>query len=749
MKTKSDNLKLWTIEEQTFSVDKNTATEGLFTLGSGYLHVRGSLEEHLFEAPQNETYLRTPANVTAETFHPRKAKWGCYVPGMYGKHPLLNNEIINLPSFLELTPYVAGEKLDMERSDIEEFSRKLHLDTAMVERVVQWRTKFGAIIDTRFERFVSAAEPSLCCQRLTLKCDRDIDVEVVASIDADVRTNGYDHFQKVALDSKDDGTITCTVTTDAGDRVEIRSLVAGALGKRKTVNERKIVTTCTLHLNKGEPVSIAKYTAVSTSRDLIYSNPLDLLKQAIGMEYDRLFEQHTEEWSRRWNASDVVLEGDEKSQLAMRASIFHLLRAHVPNDTRVAIDAKGYAGEAYWGRFFWDTEMYLLPFFALTQPSWSKTLVDFRVQSLEGAKQNARRYGYSGARYAWESDPAGLECCPNWQYADHEVHVTADVVYGLMFYASAVADASYFDGPAGDVVLETARYWSERIDVRNNGTEVGLLGVMGPDEYKPIIHNNFYTNLLVSYALNAASQIGKRRGLSDEQSKRYGYFADNLPLLRNEKGLYWQCEGFDTFAEPDFEHLWKDRSAPFATQVSQERIYRTKCLKQADVLMGMYLFPSKFTESEVRAAYEYYVPYTTHDSSLSAGTHAIVASRLGKLEEAWSFWQKSCGIDIDGGASEGIHIAGAGANWLIIVFGFAGLGSPVDTELLTLRPHLPKQLSKISFPIVWKGNPIEVEITHEQVHVTNKGVKDLAALLCGTNVVVKAGGSIQAENSQG
>jgi len=195
-----------------------------------------------------------------------------------------------------------------------------------------------------------------------------------------------------------------------------------------------------------------------------------------------------------------------------------------------------------------------------------------------------------------------------------------------------------------------------------------------------------------------------------------------------------QCEGFDKFAEPRFDELWTDRTRPFAGNVSQERLYRSKCLKQADVLMLMTLFADEFSDDEVRRAWDYYLPLTTHDSSLSGGTHSIVACRLGLADDAWRFWELAAGIDLDfahGGAAEGVHIAGAGAVWQMALFGFAGMRTAMETDTLTLTPRLPKHWQRLAFPLMWKGIRVQVEITPKETRVSNQGEKPLTVSVSG------------------
>ncbi|NMC63432.1 MAG: glycoside hydrolase family 65 protein [SAR324 cluster bacterium] len=560
---------------------------------------------------------------------------------------------------------------------------------------------------------------------MTLETENSTEVEVKTGIDADVRTNGYKHFAEISPFENSSKEFGIEVLSDVGDKISIQTRLSGSI--KDWICETSAETVFSkgrIQIDAGEKLVVEKRSFVKTSRDLVSSSDNDL-RDIEKLSFEELLGENNKVWEKRWEDSDVVLNGNNYAQRALRVSLYHLLRAHVPNDSRVAIDAKGYAGEAYWGRFFWDTEMYLLPFFTATAPEKARTLVDFRVQSLEGAKQNAKRYGYNGARYAWESDSQGIDCCPNWQYGDHEVHITADVVYGLSYFAHATGDLDYLKDKASEVILETAKYWMERIDINTKTKQPVLLGVMGPDEYKAISNNNFYTNLMVKFALETAASIAKEKKAPESEWRAYEKTAEMLPLLKREDGLYLQCEGFDDLAEPQFEVLWKDRSKPFAAQVSQERLYRSKCLKQADVLMAMYLFPSRFSNEELQKAWDYYLPYTTHDSSLSTAIHAILACRLGKMDESWKFWMTSCGIDLDGGAAEGIHIAGAGGNWLVVVFGYAGLLSPLESETLTFNPRIPEQLQSIEFPLCWRNAKVRGKMSKNIVRIENKGETEI------------------------
>ena len=723
------------ISESAFNPKTALAMEGLLTQGSGYLHVRGSLEEHLADAPQNVRRLRLPVNVTAEKFVASPVKWGTYVPGIFGNHPLLNREMVNLPWFLGLAPIVAGERLDMQRSQLKDYRRELDLHTATLTRTLQWQPAGGKNIGVRYERFISGARPHLCAQRLTLTGAAGTACVIEADIDGDVVTSGHDHLTAVSVEARGPGELVCRASTDSGDMVQIVSQLSAGPWEFVASSRRGLLRAALVIPVSGTLV-IEKHTTVTTSRDL------DQPAQATGLTFAQLHAEHCDAWAKRWAAADVVIDGDPGAQLAMRTSLYHLLRCHVPNDPRVTVDAKGYAGDAYFGRFFWDTEMYLLPFFLYTDPARARTLVDFRVQALPGARDNAKASGYRGARYPWESDDQGHEGCPSWQYRDHEIHVTADVVYGFAHFAHA-ADANYLKGPAATALVETARYWLDRVDVRTGDNHPSLLGVMGPNEYAPLTSNNAYTNRLVAHALTLAAEYGAHGGATDAERRQFAETAKGLPIPRADD-LVLQCEEFEKLADPQFDKLWQNRQTSYAHNVPQERLYRSKALKQADVLMLMMLFPQEFSDREVRQAWDYYLPLTTHDSSLSPGAHAIVACRLGLPDEAWKFWQMAAALDLDldhGGAAQGIHIANAGANWMVTVLGFAGLATALWTDTLTLRPQLPAQWTRLAFPIIWRGCPCHVEINRTGTTITNRGATQLPVNVQGTGRTIAPGKS--------
>lgn len=742
----------WYIAEEEFTVDKNKHFEGILTTGNGYMSVRGSLEEGLFNDPQDEDYLRMPANVTLEKARAGKSKWGTYLPGIMGPHPTLKEEMINLPWFIGIHLWFEDEKLDMEASCILDYSRYLYFKDGTIHRKFTWKTKTGAEIDLYFKRFLSMNQKNISLQSVSLKVKKGSGIlKIETGLDANVRTNGFNHFKGVHTKVEGDD-IILEVETNGNNQVVEASHVKSPQIKEWEIQtcKDKIFYQSETELYSGDEFELLKMTVVTSDRDLDLGNfnysplkkALSIIKETRDYEWHWFYEKHALIWEQKWEFADVKIEGDDFSQLAMRFSIYHLLRSNVEDDPRVAICAKGFAGDAYFGRFFWDTEMYLLPFFIYTNPKAAKNLVMFRYNTLKGAQENAKNYGYKGARYPWESSISGLEQCPSWQYADHEIHITADVVYGLWHYYTATKDMEFLMNYGIEMMIETSRYWIDRVDWDQSKETCHLLGVMGPDEYLPFTRNNAFTNRMVKF--NLRKTVDLLRDLEITNQEQYEKIINKMKLRTDEveqfdkvekllripydedRNLVLQSEDFEDFAEIDFAEIWFDRSKPFGQFISQEQNYRTKSLKQADVLALMFLFPQEFSLKEMEIAYDYYEPITTHDSSLSPSIHSIMGTWLGRHKEAEYFFKKSASIDIDlkkAGAEEGIHIANAGGNWLMVLQGFAGFKSSMESEYFELNPALPSGWNSLEFTILWVDSPIRVKITKDQIWMLNIGRK--------------------------
>ena len=751
----------WSIGESSFDVRNNRHYEGLLALGSGPLQQRASLEEGLSGDPQDVEYLRIMGNVTVEQFPDFKSRVGTYLPGVSGPHPTCRDELINLPAIHGLVLYAGGERLDMEQGRISDYARRLDLRTGRLTRELVWLTRAGAKLHVRFERFISAQRRHVMALRCTVRhlSGPPVELRCVGTLDAGVRTNGFDHFESVEI-TGEHGPITLVVRTNSGIEAAAAAIMTCDQGFPWNVEREQrwaaLAGTCTL--DSGRSVQICKFAALTSSHHV--PGPLaaarKLVWDAAAAGFDRLAAESDAVWRQRWDATDVEIDGDPAGQLALRVSLYHMLRAVVEDDPRCAIDAKAAAGEAYCGRYFWDTEIFMLPLFLYTRPAVGKTLARFRVASLDGARRNARRYGYPGARYAWESAPSGDDHCPNWQYCDHEVHVTADAAYGLWHAHLTSPDDVRYLRDLTEVLIETGRYWCERVAYNPQRDAYEMLMVMGPDEYTPFSRNNAYTNRMAALALRLAGQAWDELTRRDPaaaadlratlklQGAELGRCAEIAAKLRvpydERRRLVLQSDDFFDYEPLDFKRWWPDRSQRIGACVSQERLYRSQVLKQGDVVQLMVLFPHEFDVEQMRIAYETYEPLTSHDSSLSKSMHAISAAWIGKHDDALRFWNESVGLDLQvGEAAEGIHAACAGANWQVAVLGFAGLRTRMQSDILHLDPHLPQTWTALRFPLVWDGQALYVSIERDRVTIEHRGHKALSAVVHGKPYTLQPG----------
>lgn len=762
----AQNSNPWKIYQQSFSEDRLLHYEGLFTLGSGLLHLRGSFEEQVPGEDQGRRYLRLPANVTSEKHESVVSHRGTYLPPVRANHPLLNSVIVNLPSPIGVELTSKGLPLHALSDRVVAQSRVLDMRRALLHREVEWQLERGSV-HVVFERFVSRIRANLICQRMTLSARGSAtSVDVCSTIDSDVTTNGYDHLENRVFES---GAGIVSVSADvSGTPVWVGSTLRDAAGSSPAgvghdQTNVAVFQQFSVELEPDVPVTFVKYswvTAGDGSQGLRLAEAgRAALAEAVDIGFESVLAEHEHAWQKLWSDADVVLGADPALLRSMRFSLFSLLRSHRSGQTRFGICPKGHAGEAYFGRYFWDTEIYLLPFFIHSDPEHARDLLRYRVQSLEGAQANARRYGYPGARFAWEADGDGYEHCPNWQYADHEIHVTADVAFGIAHYVAATDDTDFLFREALPLLIEGARYWMARIDRRLDGAPT-LLGVMGPDEYKPFSRDNAFTNRLVKFHLSYTAQCVRACAESkpdlwtsyaetleatDEELESFEQIADALTIPQDgERQIIAQSADFHTYVDVDVARLRTEAgdsigTGAVASLVSQERLYRIKALKQADVVALQLLFPDETDHETAVRTYEYYESVTTHDSSLSASTHATVAARLGRTDEAFGFLRRSLVVDVDharGDAGQGIHIANCGGNWQTVVYGFLGLAPAFAREEVTLDPHLPAGIDEIACTVWWRGTQLAVAADGRSVTVTRRDGPALPVTVGGQRRVV-------------
>lgn len=759
----------WCVIEESFDITRVRHNESVMALGTGYLTTRASFDEGFSDDRQNLTYDRMAMNVSLEVAPHKKSRWGTFIPLVQGKHPFWNVGVINLPYSLGLEICADGEKLDMETGNFTGYRRWLDLRTATLYRTFIWQTASGKALNLLFKRYMNPDDKFVCVQELYVAAlsGGDVDLVVTHYIDNDVRTNGCDKFVERAVGLADNHVIYSDVTGNLGDRVvTVGRMVCDKGGIPATgCEERRVTASLSFLLAQGEEAHVLKISAQAAS---VYFDHESLLNEGIriinrGFEKDAqtLHAEHAARWAKNWEGSDIQIEiSDDRgynSQRAIRQAIYHLFRAR-SRDPRALNCAKGMTSEMYLGSVCWDMEIFFQPFYIYTQPELAKMTHLYRYSMLDGARRSAKNMNYIGARYPWQTDRYGNEVCPLFEYADHEVHITADVVVGLWHYYLNTLDKDYLYHCGLEMIIETARYWSARANQVKGRPGWHIYGVMGPDEYKPVSNNNAYTNFvarenfrLVETVVNMCKAdapevyqaLCDKINFDEKEIALFNEIADNLPIPKdNDRHIVWQCDDFETaYADIDIEDLWKDKEKLFGFFTTQELRYRSKCLKQSDVIALMGLYTEAFTKEEMSASYDYYYPYTIHDSSNSICHNAIVAACIGRPDEAYANWKKS--MDIDFGvrprSSDGIHFANVGGMWQEIVFGFGGLVNALGASELTFNPCLPAEMKKISFQIIWKGQRLAATVTQDAVTVRNLSDKTLAFIVHGQIAQAGAG----------
>lgn len=464
------------------------------------------------------------------------------------------------------------------------------------------------------------------------------------------------------------------------------------------------------------------------------------LEAATAAGWRGVLDGHEASWEARWRACDVLIGGDPAAQHALRFALYHLNGAADPGDARVSIAARALTGADYHGHVFWDTEVFLLPFYTLTWPEAARALLTYRFHTLGGARAKAKRMGWRGAMYAWESADTGAETCPEHAVGPdrhvvdilcgtQELHISADVAYAVWHYWEATGDDVFLRDAGAEILLETARFWSSRAQPEADGRH-HIRGVIGPDEYHETIDDNAFTNVMARWNIRrgiAVAALLRQRwperwaalsheiGLDDAELGLWAGVADTMvDGLDPRTGLFEQFAGFFKLETIDLAS-YAGRSVPMDVVLGRKRTQTAQVIKQADVVALMALLPEEFPAGAAAANFRYYEPRCSHGSSLSAALHGVAAARLGQDGMAMRFFRQTSATDLadtHAALDGGVHIAALGGMWMMAVFGFAGLS--LNEAGLGLDPHLPQGWTSLAFSVQWRGRHVSVGIDADQ-----------------------------------
>ncbi len=486
----------------------------------------------------------------------------------------------------------------------------------------------------------------------------------------------------------------------------------------------------------------------------------DKLDAAQHLGWRGVLAEHEAAWASRWRRSDVEVDGDAAAQQALRFATYHLNSAANPADERVSIGARALTGDDYHGHVFWDTEIFLLPFYTLTWPEAARALLMYRFRTLDAARAKSVRMGWRGALYAWESADTGVETTPEQvigpdrQVIDilsgkEEQHISADVAYAVWQYWQVTGDEEFLRNAGAEILLETGRFWASRAQLEADGHR-HIRDVIGPDEYHEHVDDNAFTNVMARWNIRRAidvaallrerwpecwTSLSSRLGLDDTELSQWQSTADTMASgLDSKTGLFEQFAGYFALEEINLAD-YAGRSVPMDVVLGRERTQRSQVVKQADVVALLGLLPEEFVGETGAANFHYYEPRCGHGSSLSRAMHALVAARLGYSEMALGYFRQAAAIDladthvaIDGG----VHIAALGGVWLTAVFGFAGVSLRSDS--VVIDPQLPVGWSSLGFGLQWRGRRLKIKIdqTKQRLDATLEEGEPMTLVVTGT-----------------
>lgn len=721
----------WTLVVEGFDTGLERSIESVMALVNGYSGTRAAVEEGS-SVSHPSTFV---AGVFNQPVKPQDSALEAPIP-----------EIVVAPNWSKLGLAVEGADLTIESGLLDQ-RRTLDIRQGVLLR--EWRVKDAQGRITRLSslRFASLADRHVLAQIVTITPENySGEVQISSVVDGWVHNeNNTVHLQPVAVTPLSDGAMLAVQTTEnkytlvfaahATLEDDQGTLVAGEAANGDAV----IGTRFTFDAQENQTYILTKYVALYTSRD--GERPEEAaqskLSEITATGANMLLERHTAAWAERWRDCDVEISGDEEVQREVRWAIYHLAGSAWYGDEHASVGARSITGERYRGHVFWDTETFVWPFHCYTDPNTARSLLMYRYNTLAGARNKAKNQGYKGALFAWESTDDGEETTPPWirlpngvrqqiLTGEQEHHLAADIAYAIVQYRQASGDDEFFLHYGAEMLLEIARFWASRATLGEGG-KYDINTVIGPDEYHEYTDDSAYTNVMAQWtlrrALGAAAELESQHAeawqaltqklvLVDNELTDWQRVADNMTVLFDpQTSLFEQFKGYHSLEEIDLTgHDMSIETMDIA--LGWEHLQKTKVLKQADVVMLIFLLWDEFEPQVPEANFRYYEPRTSHDSSLSASFHALVAARLGDLEMAERYLRKAALIDLDftrkgwAGANGGVHIAALGGIWQALAFGFLGM-RPQDAGL-RFQANIPQSWGEVRMNLVYQGAHLNV-----------------------------------------
>lgn len=704
-------MNTWNIIIEGFNKADITKHESIFSLGNGAMGMRANFEEDYTGDTLQGSYI-------GGVYYPDKTRVGWWKNG----YPEYFAKVLNAPSWIGLHIKINGELLDLNTClEVKNFRRQLNMKEGWYERSFTAMLPNQQEIQVKVLRFLSLRYDELGALRYEITpLTTEATIEIESYLDSGIKNSDANWDERfwntLEISSEDNFATILAETKKTGFKVHtfmqndlFIDNEALSITPKENKKENYIGLQYEVKVKQNQTFRIEKYGGYSRSND--YST----LAKSIAL-FDSLLEKQKEDWATIWETSDIVIEGDEKAQQGIRFNIFQLNQTYSGKYAHLNIGPKGFTGEKYGGSTYWDTEAYCLPFYMATKGAEvARNLLMYRYNQLDKAIENAKKLGFTGGAALYPMVTMnGEECHNEWEITFEEIHRNGAIAFAIYNYTRYTGDESYIKEYKIEVLIAIARFWAQRVSFSAEKQKYVILGVTGPNEYENNINNNFYTNYLASWCLHyAAEQVTtlQKEDITKEEIQQWLHIAQNIYLPYSEKyGVYLQQDGFlDKDLKPVTAIPAEER--PLNQHWSWDRILRSPYIKQADTLQGFYFFEDHFTKEELQKHYEFYEPFTVHESSLSPCVHSVLASALGKTDEAYTLYLRTARLDLDDynkEVHEGLHITSMAGTWLSIVEGFAGMR--VKNGELHFTPRLPKHWKSLSFKVIFQGETKEIKL---------------------------------------
>ncbi|MGB5821987.1 MAG: glycoside hydrolase family 65 protein [Saonia sp.] len=752
----------WSIIEEGFDKERVKSSESLFSIGNGAMGQRANFEEQYSGPTFQGSYI-------AGVYYPDKTRVGWWKNG----YPEYFAKVLNAPNWIGINVLVNGEPLDLYScKKVTDFKRELNMKEGW------YRRSFRAILPNGIEVSVNVT------RFLSLDLDEvgAIKYEITSvNSDAEITFNPYLDSGITNEDTNwDDKFWNTTNVISEGNRAFIEAhtmktnfatctFMESHLAYKgnfvdetpsPSSDEMKIGLTHAYEVRQGETLALYKFGGYTVSTNHRPAELINAAKNALGeataIGFDRLLEKQKEAWAKIWEMSDITIEGDVKAQQGIRFNILQLNHTYLGKDSRLNIGPKGFTGEKYGGSTYWDTEAYCIPFYMATKDQQvARNLLKYRYNHLEKAIENAQKLGFSnGAALYPMVTMNGEECHNEWEITFEEIHRNGAIAFAIYNYYRYTGDYTYIPEMGLEVLIGIARFWHQRATFSTDKNKYVILGVTGPNEYENNVNNNWYTNYLAKWCINyTLEQLQKvKEGypddydriighthLKDQETEGWKEVADGMYFpYSKEHGIFLQQDGFldkELITVADLDK----KQRPINQKWSWDRILRSPYIKQADTLQGFYLFEDHFTLEELERHFDFYEPFTVHESSLSPCVHSIQAARLNRMEQAYTFYLRTSRLDLDDynkEVEEGLHITSMAGTWMSIVEGFGGMR--IVDDKLSFVPRIPAQWKAYSFKINFRNRILKVKVTDKETSFELEGSEEMSIRVNGKRVALSS-----------